>query len=147
MGLFCFRNNVYVRERQANSEAVASDHHQPRNEKDMSFVHLKHLQPWKSRVDNFLTRGNTKEKGIRMVSRKKWLILAFLNKKALCKSVASWSSGKAGKAGAILLVFALQKPFALPQEASHSGNKHSGRIILLSEIPDIIFPRRFFQYL
>ena len=62
MGLFCFRNNVYVRERQANSEAVASDHHQPRNEKDMSFVHLKHLQPWKSRVDNFLTRGNTKEK-------------------------------------------------------------------------------------
>ena len=29
---------------------------------------------------------------------KKWLILAFLNKKALCKSVASWSSGKAGKA-------------------------------------------------
>lgn len=78
---------------------------------------------------------------------KKWLILAFLNKKALCKSVASWSSGKAGKAGAILLVFALQKPFALPQEASHSGNKHSGRIILLSEIPDIIFPRRFFQYL
>lgn len=71
MGLFCFRNNVYVRERQANSEAVASDHHQPRNEKDMSFVHLKHLQPWKSRVDNFLTRGNTKEKGIRMVSRKK----------------------------------------------------------------------------
>lgn len=47
----------------------------------MSFVHLKHLQPWKSRVDNFLTRGNTKEKGIRMVSRKKWLILAFLNKK------------------------------------------------------------------
>ena len=76
-----------------------------------------------------------------MVSRKKWLILAFLNKKALCKSVASWSSGKAGKAGAILLVFALQKPFALPQEASHSGNKHSGRIILLSEIPDLIFPR------
>ena len=62
MGLFCFRNNVYVRERQANSEAVASDHHHPRNEKDMSFVHLKHLQPWKSRVDNFLTRGNTKEK-------------------------------------------------------------------------------------
>ena len=76
---------------------------------------------------------------------KKWLILAFLNKKALCKSVASWSSGKAGKAGAILLVFALQKPFALPQEASHSGNKHSGRIILLSEIPDLIFPRRFFS--
>lgn len=78
---------------------------------------------------------------------KKWLILAFLNKKALCKSVASWSPGKAGKAGAILLVFALQKPFALPQEASHSGNKHSGRIILLSEIPDIIFPRRFFPIL
>lgn len=78
---------------------------------------------------------------------KKWLILAFLNKKALCKSVASWSSGKAGKAGAILLVFALQKPFALPQEASHSGNKHSGRIILLSEIPDLIFPRRFFPIL
>ena len=71
MGLFCFRNNVYARERQANSEAVASDHHQPRNEKDMSFVHLKHLQPWKSRVDNFLTRGIPRKKGIRMVSRKK----------------------------------------------------------------------------
>ena len=28
----------------------------------MSFVHLKHLQPWKSRVDNFLTRGILKEK-------------------------------------------------------------------------------------
>ena len=76
---------------------------------------------------------------------KKWLILAFLNKKALCKSVASWSSGKAGKAGAILLVFALQKPFALPQEASHSGNKHSGRIILLSENPGYYLSTEIFS--
>lgn len=81
------------------------------------------------------------------IPKEKWLVQAFLNKKALCKTVASWSSGKAGKAGAILLVFALQKPFALPQEASHSGNKHSDRIILLSENPDLIFPRRFFPIL
>ncbi|MFR4416907.1 MAG: hypothetical protein ACLT8E_05725 [Akkermansia sp.] len=65
-------------------------------------------------MDSFLTRGNTRKKEYGWYPEKKWLILAFLNKKALCKSVASWSSGKAGKAGAILLVFARKSRLPFP---------------------------------